>query len=894
MAVIYGTGNADTINGISGTDTIYGCGGSDIIYGNGGGDHLYGEDGNDALLGGAGGDVLDGGAGDADMVNYLYSNAAVQINLAAGTASGGHATGDTLISIERLGGSNYADLLTGDGADNWFDGASGADTINGGAGADTASYAGSNVGVTVNLATGYATDGGGAQDVLISIENVTGSTANDQLVGDGAANSLSGGNGNDVLIGGGGGDTLNGGAGVDEANYSTSAQGVYVNLALNVGVGGDAEGDAFIAVERLMGSNYADLLIGDAGANRINGGGGDDTVAGGAGADTLLGGAGFDTVSYADSATAVTVNLGTGSGSGGDAAGDVYDSIEAVEGSAFNDIIYGLSAADSLFGGAGNDALVGSAGGDTLNGGAGDADMVNHLYSNAAVQVNLATGSATGGYAAGDILISIERLGGSNYADVLTGDSGDNWFDGASGADTINGGAGADTASYAGSTVGVAVNLAQGYGRDGANYTDTLISIENVNGSQAADVISGDAGNNVLNGMSGADSLDGGAGADTLIGGTGDDVFFVDVATDVLTEYAGEGTDEARSYADYFVLPDYVENLVFIGSGNFTGVGNSAANIIQGGTGDDSLTGGAGDDSLYGGAGLDTAVYAGSAYDMVFTQISSGWRLTDPVNGAGTDTLTGIEQAQFADRLIYLDGRNNAPILQGALNAVTNEDASTLTRNLLSGAKDFEGQTLSVSGFAQTGGPAAAVTVNGANFAVDPTQFNHLQAGETATLVFGYNVTDGAAATAQTLTVTIEGRDDPMTLSGSTGDDVLSGRSLNDTLTGGAGNDTLTGGLGADTFRFDAPSDGCDQITDFQTGTDRLEILSAGFDNIATGALSAGNFALDAATDADDFFIYDTVSKTLSYDADGVGVGAAISLAVFNSGGPSYGDIFIV
>ena len=103
---------------------------------NAGNDTFYGLGGNDALTGGAGADRIDGGSG-TDTASYAGSNAAVNVNLQTGTGSGGHATGDTLVSIENLTGSSYNDTLTGNSGNNVLDGGAGADTMRGGAGDDT-------------------------------------------------------------------------------------------------------------------------------------------------------------------------------------------------------------------------------------------------------------------------------------------------------------------------------------------------------------------------------------------------------------------------------------------------------------------------------------------------------------------------------------------------------------------------------------------------------------------------------------------------------------------------------------------------------------------------------------------------------------------------------------
>ncbi|KAB0680346.1 right-handed parallel beta-helix repeat-containing protein [Aureimonas leprariae] len=120
------------INGNTGTE------GDDILphtgQSNGGNETFKGLGGNDVLNGGAGADVLDGGTG-IDTASYAGSGA-VNVNLATGTASGGHATGDKFVSIENLTGSSYDDVLTGHSGSNVLNGGAGADTLNGGDGGD--------------------------------------------------------------------------------------------------------------------------------------------------------------------------------------------------------------------------------------------------------------------------------------------------------------------------------------------------------------------------------------------------------------------------------------------------------------------------------------------------------------------------------------------------------------------------------------------------------------------------------------------------------------------------------------------------------------------------------------------------------------------------------------
>jgi Ca2+-binding RTX toxin-like protein len=419
-----------TINGTPGNDTLTGTDpgnpantdGIDIINGLVGNDTLVGLGGNDILQGGAGADTLAGGDG-SDTVSYAQSTAGVTVRLfyqPDAVGAGGDAQGDRYSGIENIIGSAFDDVLTGyvflpnlpigssildGGAGNdLLSGDGGADTLIGGAGIDTAYYDRSGGGVRVDLSAGTGTGGDAEGDTLTGIENLTGSNAGDTLIGDGGANVLDGGAGNDVLTGGagddrlvgrGGADQLQGGDGSDTAGYGVHVIAVQVNLATGTGSGA-AQGDTFSSIENVNGTPVNDTLTGSAVANILAGGAGDDLLEGGAGADTLDGGDGIDTASYSGSAAAVTVDLRSGTGAGGDAQGDTLQNIENIIGSALADILQGSGAANAISGGAGNDLINGYAGNDVLNGGDG-IDTVYYDGSAAGVQVDLAAGTGAGG-----------------------------------------------------------------------------------------------------------------------------------------------------------------------------------------------------------------------------------------------------------------------------------------------------------------------------------------------------------------------------------------------------------------------------------------------------------------------------------------------------------------
>lgn len=156
--------------------------------------------------------------------------------------------------------------------------------------------------------------------------------------------------------------------------------------------------------------------------------------------------------------------------------------------------------------------------------------------------------------------------------------------------------------------------------------------------------------------------------------------------------------------------------------------------------------------------------------------------------------------------------------------------------------------------------------------------------GNVEDLILGPGARDG---TGNRFHNALVGNDEDNVLSSLAGDDVLSGGGGADTLVGGAGNDTLTGGGGADVFRFDqaGPSANVnfDTILDFGA-EDTIQLENAIYKVLkATGALSASNFAANAAgvaVDGNDYIVYDTDSGVISYDLDGSGCYAPIPFAV--------------
>ena len=234
-------------------------------------------------------------------------------------------------------------------------------------------------GLTNNFAIARGTiienaTGGTGKDVIVGnqVANIlNGNFGDDEIAGAAGDDTLFGSNGNDVLSGGRGADTLDGGAGNDIAVYLGSDAGVTVDLAAGTGIGGAAQGDILGNIETIIGSSFDDVFQGNSLANTMIGGGGNDTFLGDAGGDIYVGGAGNDMVDYSSSSAAITVNLLNQSGIGSIAAGDVYVDVESVIGTQSGDLLRGDNGANTLSGLSGGDVLLGQGGNDLLNGGAG-------------------------------------------------------------------------------------------------------------------------------------------------------------------------------------------------------------------------------------------------------------------------------------------------------------------------------------------------------------------------------------------------------------------------------------------------------------------------------------------------------------------------------------------
>ena len=256
---------------------------------------------------------------------------------------------------------------------------------------------------------------------------------------------------------------------------------------------------------------------------------------------------------------------------------------------------------------------------------------------------------------------------GNAGANTLTGTAFGDQIDGGAGNDTMGGGNGDDT-YFVDNTSDVVTESSSTGGTDtvyasvnftlGSNVENLVLTgIGNINGT-------GNSLANTLTGNTGNNTLSGGTGNDIMIGGLGDDTYVVNVATDVVTELADQGTDTVNAGVAY-TLGANVENLLLTGTGNISGTGNAVNNTITGNSGNNTLNGGLGDDTLIGGAGNDTYV-VDSAADVVTEAAGAG--TTDTVQASLTYTLgANVER-------LTLTGTGN-------IDGTGNDLANTLTGN---------------------------------------------------------------------------------------------------------------------------------------------------------------------------------------------------------------------
>ncbi len=296
-----------------------------------------------------------------------------------------------------------------------------------------------------------------------------------------------------------------------------------------------------------------------------------------------------------------------------------------------------------------------------------------------------------------------EIFDGRGGDDTIEGNGGADYIDGGPGGDQIDGGDGYDRATYINSTEAVTVSLESGIGAGGEAEGDTLINVEDLEGSQFDDRLTGDAGINLIFGLGGNDRLYGGESGDQLEGGDGNDRLYGQDGPDILfggagndNLYGGPGRDqlfgddgddhiESGFYSDFTYMDGgNGADVLIVRSGNaqmLGGAGNDAMygawgsqiEFMFGGTGDDLLQATQGDDLYDGGEGYDTL-----STENLFTMAARYVHLEDGEMRArfSTDTSIGIGTNQLVSIESYLGGTGDDQVF------------GTSGENLLSGGRD--------------------------------------------------------------------------------------------------------------------------------------------------------------------------------------------------------------
>jgi Ca2+-binding RTX toxin-like protein len=679
-------------------------------------------------------------------------------------------------------------------------------------------------------------------------------------------------NGDDILRGMGGNDTLDGGRGKDTVSYEHAG-----NAGVNISLAAPPAGTTFISIENLTGSAGSDNLSGDANPNVIKGLAGDDVLLGGAGNDTLygdagndtldggagidhlVGGAGVDMVSYSSvtGAAGVKASLANALTNQGEAAGDVYESIEGLIGTAQDDILVasnagnilkGAGGQDLLIGGTGNDALDGGAGNDTLIGGGGvdtldggdGTDMVSFETMTTNVTVNAADWSnflnieilrGSDVEVGGDVLHGRDASAGQTGAETMLGGKGNDSLYGSDGADALIGGDGLDWAIYEGDT-GNVVNAQDATLSTGLALGDVLSGIEGLRTGGGNDTLTAGNGVVTLDGGAGSDVLVGDATANLLIGGLGDDSLMGGGGTDTLQ--GGDGSD----WVDFSDRNSGLTIEIATYSSIENAIGTAYDDLFLAKTGDEANIYKGGADSLAGADGTDTVSYR-NAITSVKASLVTGGSVGDAAGDQyiGIDNLTG--SATAGDEL---QGDNDDNLLQG----LGGNDTLVYSK----GNDTLDGGTGS-------GDTVVYTNVTTSIEANLTTKIGQVVA-EGSRQEFRYieNLSGGSAAdklTGDENVNTLLGMGGNDTLSGEGGDDNLQGGEGNDWLMGGAGADLLSGGAGIDTVSYASNVTGVTvELTQGQVGTASLSNEAAGdaFSSIEIIEGGMGNDIFYASADA--------------------------------------------
>ena len=492
---------------------------------------------------------------------------------------------------------------------------------------------------------------------------------------------------------------------------------------------------------------------------------------------------------------------------------NVLDSVNVINGTALDDVLVGTVADDAINGDLGADRMAGGKGNDIYyvdnaldkviekaNEGRDSvySTVMHTLAANvedlvlAGTDVIDGTGNSLDNRIDGNSADN-KLLGGAGN-DILAGGAGDDWLRGGTGADTLVGATGDDLyeVDSAGDTVVEALNEGKDTVEASVTYSladgvETLILTgtlaidgtsnaldNNLQGNDAANVLTGGAGNDTLNGKK---------GLDTLTGGVGNDTYLLEDDVDTIVELEGEGRDAVLSRYSLRLAANIEDGMLLGSAANITG--NGLANVLTGNNSANTIDGGAGADVMLGGKGNDTYIVDGQA-DTVIEKA-----------GEGTDTVQSSVNYTLADHIenLTLTGIAEAGMGNSLHNKITGNAASN---------KLFGGAGNDVI----DGGEGADILLGGLGndtYWVDSSSDLVVEAAGEGTDTVYASVSYALADNAENLILT-----------GSANINAV-GNAGNNRLNGNAGNNILFGGLGNDTYVFGRGS-GRDIVANFDAG----------------------------------------------------------------------------
>lgn len=840
-----GSGNSldNVIVGNTGDNTLYGYGGNDTLDGGGGG--------SDTLIGGLGDDAYYTNGGDT-----LTENANEGIDTVYSTASsltlGNNFENMVITAITNINATGNAldNILIGGAGNNIITGGGGNDTMSGGKGDDTYvvdstfDIVNENVGEGSDLIQSSVTFTASANVENLTLTgaaaiNGTGNALNNILIGNTGINTLTGGDGNDTIDGGTGADILIGGLGddlykVDNAGDTiteNSNEGTdIVQSSATFTLSANLENLTLLGSTAINGTGNAsdNILTGNTGTNVLTGGDGNDLYIVQNSTDSIIENAneGIDTVQ-----SSVTFTLSANV----ENLTQVGSSSDTGTGNALDNVMISNSANTTLVGKAGNDTYIVNNTGDVVTEVAGEGTDLVQSSVTYTLSANVENLTLTG-------TIAINGTGSASD-NTLIGNSAANVLSGLAGIDTMIGNDGNDTYVVDNTSDVVTENANQGIDlvQSSVTYTATA-NVENLTltgtlsingtGNNLDNILIGNSGANTLTGNDGNDSLDGGSGADTMIGGTGNDTYYVDAATDVITENSNEGIDTVIALYSGYILGTNLENLTLGGTADRNGNGNSLDNILIGNTGDNKLYGFDGNDTLDSGNGGSDTLVGGLGDDAYYT--NGGDTLTENAN-EGTDTVYSTASSltlgnNFENMIITATTNINA-----TGNALDNVLTGGSGNNILTGNDGND--TLD--------GGAGNDTMVGGNgndtYYVDSTSDIVTEAASAGLDQVYASATFTLGANVENLTLT---GTNSINGTGNALDNIILGTIGDNVLSGMAGNDTMVGGFGDDIYVVDSPSDIITENANEGTDTIQSSIsytLPTNFENITLTGTAAIN-----------------------------------------------------